>query len=452
MMRKVFIQTYGCQMNEYDSEQMLQVLSREGFKETKELEEAHLLLINSCSVREKSETKARSFLGRMAQLKKKYPKKIVGFGGCVGQTEGDKMVKKYPFLDFAFGTNNYRDLPKFLSAFEKQLPEPDETEVLLPRSRPESGCQAFITITNGCDKFCSYCIVPFTRGREVSRQPEDILNEAAHLSSKGIVEIMLLGQNVNSYWGKDSKGAFNSLHDLLVLFEKEKDGKLAGLKRLRYTTSHPRDFDEELARDFGDLSLLCEYLHLPFQCGSDKVLRKMRRFYSIESYLKKMELVKKHSPGIALSSDVIVGFPGETREDFEKTIEVVKEVEFDNIYSFKYSPRPYTRSAKWEDEVPENEKSERITELQELQRSISLKKYKEDIGKDLEVLLEGPSRNDPSTWTGRTRTNRLVHIPSQGDFQIGELRMVHVNYASFSWMKGDLIDPKGSSGLEQKAS
>lgn len=437
-MRKVYVQTYGCQMNEYDSEQMLQVLQTKGFEETKDPSSAHLVLINSCSVREKSETKALSFLGRIAQLKEKDPKKLIGFGGCVGQTEGPRLVKKYPFLDFAFGTNNYRDLPKMLERFENKLPPmEEEKEVLLPNSRPDAKSQAFITITNGCDKFCSYCIVPFTRGREVSRSPEEILSEASHLTRKGIKEIMLLGQNVNSYWGKDKHGKFNGLHELLVMFQEESEKSLKGLKRLRYTTSHPRDFDEELAKDFQDLPILCEYLHLPFQAGSDSVLRRMRRFYSIDTYLKKMELVRKYCPDIALSTDVIVGFPGETDEDFEGTMRVIREVEYDNVYSFKYSIRPYTRSEKMQDDVPNEVKTQRIQELQAVQKKISLKKYREDIGKEVEIMLEGPSKSKPELWTGRTRKNRLVHIPSQSHYQNGDIIRAVVKDASHCWQLGE---------------
>jgi len=439
--RKVFIQTYGCQMNEYDSQQMFQVLEQKGFQKTDSVEDANLLLINSCAVREKSETKALSFLGRMAQIKKRHPDKIIGFGGCVGQTEGPKMIKRYPFLDFAFGTNNYRDLPKMLEAYEEQLPPAiEEMDVLLPTSRPESKCQAFITITNGCDKFCSYCIVPFTRGREISRGPEEIVEEAATLVKKGMKEIMLLGQNVNSYWGKDKSGIPYSLHDLLVLFQKESEGgKLQGLERLRYTTSHPRDFDENLAKDFRDLPILCEFLHLPFQSGSDSVLRKMRRFYTGDTFLKKMEMVRKYRPDIALSTDVIVGFPGETREDFEATMKVIREVEFDNIYYFKYSIRPYTRSEKWVDDVSFEEKAERIRELQMVQRAISLKKYREDLDQVVEVMIEGTSRGDTAMWSGRTRKNRLVHIPMTYNFNLGDLVKVKISHASFSWQLGEPV-------------
>lgn len=437
-MKRVYIQTYGCQMNEYDSEQMLQVLAPKGFEQTKDPELADLVLINSCSVREKSETKALSYLGRIAQMKKKQPKKVIGFGGCVGQTEGPKMLKKYPFLDFAFGTNNYRDLPKFIEEFESRWSSSEEdTESLLPENRPDSKSQAFITITNGCDKFCSYCIVPFTRGREYSRSPEEILREAKSLVESGVKEIMLLGQNVNSYWGKDKNEKNNSLHDLLVLFEEAASSELNGLKRLRYTTSHPRDFDEDLARDFQDLSLLCEYLHLPFQSGSNQILRKMRRFYTYDTYMKKMEMVKKYCPDIALSTDIIVGFPGETDEDFEMTMKLLQEVEYDNIYAFKYSERPYTRSEKWEDDVPSEVKSARIQELLKVQRNISLKKYREDLGKEVEIMLEGPSKSKAEFWTGRTRKNRVVHIPADNSHKSGDLTYARIIHASHSWLQGE---------------
>lgn len=438
-MKRVFIQTYGCQMNEYDSDQMYRLLEARGFEKCQNADEADLLLINSCSVREKSETKALSFLGRLAQLKKKDPGKVIGFGGCVGQTEGPKLVKKFPFLDFAFGTNDYRKLPEMIEKFETRWKEKEveDFDDLLPSSRPESRSQAFISITNGCDKFCSYCIVPFTRGREVSRSPEEILQEASDLTSSGVKEIMLLGQNVNSYWGKDKNGKWNSLHDLLVRFQEESTKSLKGLLRLRYTTSHPRDFDEDLARDFRDLPILCEYLHLPFQSGSDEVLRRMRRFYTIDSYLKKMEMVRKYCPEIALSTDIIVGFPGESRKDFEATMRVLREVEFDNVYSFKYSVRPYTRSAKWLDDVSAEEKSERIQELQSLQKEISLKKYKGDIGKDIEVMLEGPSKSNSEYWTGRSRKNRVVHVPARPYYQSGQIIFVRIRDATSSWLQGD---------------
>jgi tRNA-2-methylthio-N6-dimethylallyladenosine synthase len=441
-MRKVYIQTYGCQMNDYDSTQMLQILSREGFEKTESPFDANLVLINSCSVREKAENKALSFMGKIAQLKKNDPKKVIGFGGCVGQTEGPRMVRKYPFLDFAFGTNNYHDLPKFLEKFESRLPEGDETEVLLPASRPDSNSQAFITITNGCDKFCSYCIVPFTRGRELSRTPEEILEEAQKLTESGVKEIMLLGQNVNSYWGKDKNGKFTSLYELLVMFQEESEKRLKGLTRLRYTTSHPRDFDEELARAFKELPILCEYLHLPFQAGSDTVLRKMRRFYKIDTYIEKMNLVKSYRPDIALSTDVIVGFPGETDEDFQKTMDVIRQVEFDNAYSFKYSVRPYTRSAKWEDDIPEEVKTERLKELQKLQKEISYKRYNEDIGKTVELMMEKPSKSQPEFWTGRARNNRVCHIPAEDTFKNGQIFNVLVEEATHCWQRGHIAGTK----------
>lgn len=425
-------------MNEYDSEQMLQVLAGKGFEKANTPDAADLILINSCSVREKSETKALSILGRFAQLKEKSPEKVIGFGGCVGQTEGPRMVKRYPFLDFAFGTNNYRDLPEMIEPFETRWSEASETEVLLPSSRPESRSQAFITITNGCDKFCSYCIVPFTRGREISRSPEEILREAAGLTQKGVKEIMLLGQNVNSYWGKNKLGAFTSLYQLLVAFQEESERSLKGLERLRYTTSHPRDFDDDLARAFRDLPVLCEYLHLPFQAGSNDVLRRMRRFYTVETFLKKMELVRSYRPDIALSTDIIVGFPGETRKDFEETLRIVREVEFDNIYAFKYSVRPYTKSADWEDDISELEKSERIQELLNIQKSISLKKYQEDVGQEIEIMLEGPSKSNPDFWTGRSRKNRVVHIPAEPRLSVGNICHAEILEATHSWQRGSL--------------
>jgi len=443
-MKKVFIQTYGCQMNEYDSQQMLQVLSAKGFEKTTRPEEAQLLLINSCAVREKSEVKALSFLGRIAKLKKTDPSKVIGFGGCVGQTEGPKLLKRHSFLDFAFGTNNYRELPQMIEDFEHRWADTsadDERDTLLPSFRPDSKSQAFITITNGCDKFCSYCIVPFTRGRELSRMPEEIVAEAEILVQRGVSEIMLLGQNVNSYWGKNQSGRYTKLHELLHIFQKESEGgKLSGLKRLRYTTSHPRDFDEDLARDFRDLEILCEYLHLPFQAGSDAVLKRMRRFYTIDSYLRKLEKLREYSPDIALSTDIIVGFPGETREDFQKTLDVLRQVEFDNAYYFKYSARPYTRSEQMEDDVSPEEKTERIQALKELQRSISRKKYREDIGRKVEIMLEGPSRTKSHLWTGRTRGNRLVHLPKEDTFANGDILWAEILDATHCWLDGRRLD------------
>jgi len=436
--RKVFIQTYGCQMNEYDSEQMLQILATTGFEKTNQIDQAELVLINSCAVREKSETKALSFLGRLAELKVARPETVIGFGGCVGQTEGPKLVERFHFLDFAFGTNNYRELPQILEKFEARWKPIEEFDTLLPSSKPEAKSQAFITITNGCDKFCSYCIVPFTRGRELSRTPEEILAEASGLVSRGVREIMLLGQNVNSYWGKNKSGAFTSLYDLLCLFQEESEKSLKGLSRLRYTTSHPRDFDENLARAFRDLPILCEYLHLPFQSGSDRILNKMRRFYTADSYLKKMEMVRAYRPDIALSTDIIVGFPGETRADFDDTLKILREVEFDNVYTFKYSQRNYTRSADWADDVSAEEKNSRMQELLNVQRSIGLRRYRDDIGKTVEVMLEGPSRTNPDSWTGRTRKNRVVHLPTCSSFNLGAFARAKILNSTHSWQLGEV--------------
>ncbi len=438
-MRRVFIQTFGCQMNEYDSEQMVQILSPKGFERTSRMEDAELILINSCAVREKSENKALSFLGKLSAIKSLKPSTVIGFGGCVGQTEGPKLLSRFKFLDFAFGTNNYRELPQLIEPFEKNWETLEDFDLLLPSSRPESKSQAFLTITNGCDKFCSYCIVPFTRGREVSRSPEELIDEAAALVQKGAKEIMLLGQNVNSYWGKSKSGAFHSLYDLLKMFQNESEGgALKGLARLRYTTSHPRDFDENLARAFAELPILCEHLHLPFQAGSDSVLRRMRRFYTAETFLKKMELVRKYRPDISLSTDVIVGFPGETAEDFQQTMRVIKEVEFDNVYAFKYSTRNYTRSAKMEDDVSAQEKTDRITELLKVQRDVSARKYREDINQTIEVMLEGPSRWNANLWTGRSRKNRLVHLAPQDGFREGQILFAKVTEATHSWQLGEV--------------
>jgi len=442
-MKKLYIKTHGCQMNEYDSEQMVQVLSSKGFERTQRAEDAQLILINSCAVREKSENKALSFLGKLSAIKSLNPSTVIGFGGCVGQTEGSKLLSRFKFLDFSFGTNNYRDLPKLIEPFEKNWDCVEDFDVLLPTSRPESKSQAFLTITNGCDKFCSYCIVPFTRGREVSRSPEELIQEASALVERGAKEIMLLGQNVNSYWGKSKTGASHSLYDLLKLFQQEADsGSLKGLKRLRYTTSHPRDFDENLARAFSELPLLCEHLHLPFQAGSDSVLRRMRRFYTADTFLKKMELVKKYRPDISLSTDIIVGFPGETAEDFQQTMRIVKEVEFDNVYAFKYSVRNYTRSAKMEDDVSAAEKTQRITELLQVQREISARKYREDIGHTIEVMLEGPSKANTDLWTGRSRKNRLVHLAPRESFVEGQILFAKISEATHSWQLGEIDEDR----------
>ncbi|MEK6591068.1 MAG: tRNA (N6-isopentenyl adenosine(37)-C2)-methylthiotransferase MiaB [Nitrospinota bacterium] len=401
--------TYGCQMNKYDSERIYGVLQKSGIRLTDNLENADIIIVNTCSIREKAEQKVYSQLGRLTPFKKKNPNLIIGVGGCVAQIQGEKILQRSPCVDLVFGTLNIHNLPHLIQCIEEKREkiadihnDHNVEEDSIPIQR-EGNVHAWVSIIQGCNNYCTYCIVPYTRGRERSRDEESILSEIRDLTELGFKEITLLGQNVNSY-GRDRDNGID-FPDLLSMIN-----KIDGIERIRFITSHPKDISDKLIEAIADLSKVCEYLHLPVQAGSDKVLYKMNRGYTSQDYLKTIDKVKKNIPEIALSTDIIVGFPGETAEDFEGTKDVIKSVQYDGIYLFKYSLRTETPAAKFPDQVSDEVKQARFEEILELQKGITLGKNKKLEGSIVEVLVEGKSKNDNRKFTGRTRTNKIVNF------------------------------------------
>ena len=428
--KKVFIQTYGCQMNEYDTEKMFEVLRHENYFHTDSQKDADLIILNTCSIREKAEHKVYSELGRLRYLKIANPELKIGVGGCVAQQEGEAILRRDSNVDFVFGTDNLFELPRMLRKVHKgekirktQRYDRQKVRNFIPeytyQKLQHSGIKAHLTITKGCNNYCSFCVVPVTRGLEVSREPDQIIEEAKRLVSTGTREICLLGQNVNSY---KANGV-----DFVELLQRL--DKLDGLHRLRFTSPHPKDFHEKLADAIASLPSLCEQLHLPLQSGSDQILRRMRRWYTMETYYQKAAMLRERLPDATLSTDLIVGFPGETDEEFEMTIEAVRKIRFDLIYSFKYSPRPGTRAADYSGHLSESVKSERLKILLETQEKIVREKYQALVGTDQEVLIEGNHHRKANTITGRTRGNHPVFIKNSTKMA-GELMSVLITKAN----------------------
>jgi len=434
--KRVYIETYGCQMNEHDSERMLRILEGYDYSETKEAKEADLILINTCSVREKPEHKVYSALGRFKRLKEGKGT-IIGVAGCVAQQEGNRLLDRIPYLDMVIGTHAIPMLPQLLQKIEVSGERVCETsfdqdgkylEAILPQ-KPLDKVKSYVTIMQGCDHFCSYCIVPYVRGREQSRSSQEIIEEVKHLAEMGVREVCLLGQNVNGY-GKGLEEEM-SFPDLLYRIN-----EIEGIERIRFTTSHPKDLSEELIQVFSKLKKLCEHIHLPFQSGSDRILKKMNRGYTKGAYLEKIDRIKKICPTIAITADVIVGFPGEEEADFNQTLDLIQNVQFDDLFSFKYSPRKGTRAAQFEDRVEEKIKQDRLTILQGIQKGITLQKSQELEGRVEEVLVEGRSKQSDRDVTGRTRSNKIVNF-QRGLGLAGELVPVRITKAYPHSLRGE---------------
>jgi tRNA-2-methylthio-N6-dimethylallyladenosine synthase len=425
MEKRVYIETYGCQMNEHDSERMLRLLETFHYTETKEANKADLILINTCSVREKPEHKVYSALGRFRKLKEMNGTAI-GVAGCVAQQEGERLLDRVPYLDLVIGTHAIPMLPELLERIEVSGQRVCETRFdrsgeYLKTSLPEkplARVKSYVTIMQGCDHFCSFCIVPYVRGKEKSRPGREILEEIRHLAEMGVKEVFLLGQNVNGY-GKGLEGEVDFPSLLSGVNEIE------GIERIRFTTSHPADLSDALIQDFSALEKLCEHIHLPFQSGSNKILKTMHRGYTKESYLERIERLKDVCPSIAITADVIVGFPGEEEEDFGETLDLMEKIRFDDLFSFKYSPRKGTRAAELQNQVEEETKQDRLSTLQKIQREITLEKNQALEGQVEEVLVEGVSKQSGRDVTGRTRSNKIVNFP--GDMNlVGKLVSVKI--------------------------
>lgn len=430
--KKLFIKTFGCQMNEYDSDKMADVLgSSDGVERTNTPDDADIILFNTCSVREKAQEKVFSDLGRVKHLKKSNPNLIIGVGGCVASQEGKAIVERAPYVDVVFGPQTLHRLPQLIrQRRDTHRPQVDisfpEIEKFdnLPLAK-NTGATAFVSIMEGCSKYCSFCVVPYTRGEEISRPFEDVLMEIADLADQGVREINLLGQNVNAYRGR--MGDTNEIADFALLLEYVSE--VPGVERIRFTTSHPKEFGPRLIEAFAKLPKLVDHLHLPVQAGSDRILAAMKRGYTALEYKSIIRKLREIRPNISMSSDFIVGFPGETQADFEKTMDLINAVGFDTSFSFVYSPRPGTPAADLEDGVDQITKLKRLARLQKTIQDHATSISQSMVGTRQKVLVEGPSRKDPTELAGRTENNRVVNFAGSARMvgQIVELDIVEAH-------------------------
>jgi len=436
-----YLETFGCQMNAHDSEKVVGTLVSEGYRQVPTVEEAGLVLYNTCSIRDKAEQKVFNRLNDY----KKYEKQGKKFGvlGCVAQQEGSKIFEKAPYVSLVAGSASYRNLPQMLIQIEagnrrvtglddRETDECFETE-FTARTNPHRG---YITIIEGCDKFCSYCVVPFTRGKERSRTSESVLAEARQMADLGYTEIQLLGQNVNSYHDPAGKcSATKTFAELLAAV-----AEVPGIRRVRFTTSHPRDFGKDIIEAIDAVPTLCDHVHLPVQSGSDRVLDAMQRLYTREQYLERVSWMKSARREISITSDIIVGFPGETEEDFELTLGLLAAVEFDAVFAFKYSPRPNTPSLAMDDAVPDQEKSRRLAVLLEKQRDIQRVRYQKHLGQEAEVMVEGKNELRKQ-WMGRTSQNKTLNFtaPENAKLELGSYLPVRVNTAFPNSLLGEMV-------------
>lgn len=452
---KFRVLSYGCQMNAHEAETMSGLLEQMGYRETDNTEEADMLLLNTCSIRENAVEKILGKVGELKALKLRNPDMMIGVCGCMPQHPGEaeRLQKHAPHLDMIFGTMNLHRLPDLIQQARVspttvvELVDDPGAEVVegLPALRKD-GLKAWVTIIHGCDKFCTYCVVPYTRGRERSRQPEAVYREVAALAAEGYKEVTLLGQNVDSF-GKDLQPP-TSFAKLLQRLD-----TIEGLERIRFTTSHPRDFTQELIDTIAGSKHVCEHIHLPFQAGSNRVLAAMKREYTREIYLDLIRRIKAAIPGVALTTDIIVGFPGETAEEFEETLDLVRQVRFDGAFTFVYSPRNGTPAARMDDPVPLEEKKERLQRLMAVQNEISLEINRALLGRTVEVLVEGPSKKDPSVMAGRTRTNKLVTFAAP-ESSVGQLVQVEITQAG-TWtlagrLAGDTAQGSAAAGHREE--
>ncbi len=441
MRKKLFIKTYGCQMNVYDSARMTDVLAPLGYVPVDQPEGADMIILNTCHIREKAAEKVYSELGRLRPLKRAREEDggemILAVGGCVAQAEGDEVRRRAPWVDVVFGPQAYHRLPDMVSQVTRQAIVDTEFPVeakfdFLPEESSPRGAAAFLTIQEGCDKFCTFCVVPYTRGAEFSRPLGDVLAEARRLVENGTSEITLLGQNVNAYHGNGADRRPRSLADLI-----RELALIDGLHRLRYTTSHPRDMDQALISAHGDVEALMPFLHLPVQSGSDRILAEMNRRHTAAEYRSIVERIRLARPDIALSSDFIVGFPGETDAEFQSTLELVADVEFASAYSFRYSTRPGTPAADRDDQVPEDVKSARLNELQALIDRQSRAFNEATVGRELQVLLERPGRHS-GQLVGRSPYMQAVHVHAD-DSHLGRIASVRIEAAMPNSLSGSIV-------------
>ena len=446
-MQSLYIKTYGCQMNEYDAERMADVLAvSHGLRLVDDPALADVLLLNTCSIREKAEDKVFTQLGFWRPFKEKRPEVVIGVGGCVASQEGERLRRRAPYVDLVFGPQTLHRLPDLLDAcLAERRPQVDiafpmlEKFDRLPQRPGRDGATAFVTVQEGCDKFCTFCVVPHTRGREYSRAMPDIVREVRVLVNQGVSEVTLLGQNVNAYRGATGLVGEGDLADLL-----ERLARIPGLLRLRYTTSHPGNLDERLIAAHGNIEILAPHLHLPVQSGSDRILRRMHRKHTVEQYLDKIARLRAVRPDIRISSDFIVGFPGETDADFAATMALIDMVGFDQSFSFKYSQRPNTPALRLKDGVPEAVKDARLTMLQERINGLAREYARALVGTRQAVLVTGPSRRDPRELTGKTACNRSVNMAGSMDW-IGQMLEVEIVAALPNSLRGRVAHPAAVS-------
>jgi tRNA-2-methylthio-N6-dimethylallyladenosine synthase len=439
MSKKVFIKTFGCQMNEYDSDKMADVLhAAQGYEPTTDVEQADLILFNTCSVREKAQEKVFSDLGRVKHLKAKGV--LIGVGGCVASQEGAAIIARAPYVDVVFGPQTLHRLPELLNQrTQQQRPQVDisfpEIEKFdhLPPARVD-GASAFVSIMEGCSKYCSYCVVPYTRGEEVSRPFDDVLAEVAGLADQGVKEVTLLGQNVNAYRG--AMGDTAEIADFALLLEYV--AEIPGIERIRYTTSHPNEFTQRLVDVYAKLPKLVNHLHLPVQHGSDRILMAMKRGYTAMEYKSTIRKLRAVRPDINLSSDFIVGFPGETEDDFAKMMKLIDDVGFDNSFSFIFSPRPGTPAAALHDDTPQDVKLKRLQHLQGVIEDNAKRISASLVGKVQRILVEGPSRKDPAELMGRTECNRIANFKGQARL-VGQMVDVTITEAYPHSLRAEVV-------------
>ncbi|MCW8805521.1 MAG: tRNA (N6-isopentenyl adenosine(37)-C2)-methylthiotransferase MiaB [Ignavibacteriaceae bacterium] len=433
---KVYIETYGCQMNLADTEIVLGILQNNGYSVTKHLEDANVVLVNTCSIRENAEQRIYGRLGNFKTIKDQRPELVVGVLGCMAERLRSDLVDKKKIVDVVVGPDEYRRLPELIDiAFNGdkgigvKLSKTETYDDIIPYR--EDGLQAWISVMRGCDKFCTFCVVPFTRGRERSRTLSSIIDEVKKLSQRGFKEVTLLGQNVNSY--RDDEAASGSdFADLLAAC-----AQVDGSMRIRFTTSHPQDLSDKLLYTIAQYSNICNYIHLPVQSGSNRILELMNRTYSIEHYLQLIEKARKIIPGVSFSTDIISGFPTETFEDHVMTLDVMREVKFDGAFMFKYSPREGTKAFRMKDDVPEEIKAKRLQEIINLQQQLSFELNQDLIGKEEVVLVEGFSKKSDKFLSGRSDTNKVTILPADEKIKVGDYVKVKVNRATSATLFGD---------------
>ncbi|WP_343856223.1 tRNA (N6-isopentenyl adenosine(37)-C2)-methylthiotransferase MiaB [Aliiglaciecola litoralis] len=448
MSKKLYIKTWGCQMNEYDSEKMADLLdSTHGYELAEEAEDADVILLNTCSIREKAQEKVFHQLGRWKNLKKDKPELIIGVGGCVASQEGETIRQRAPFVDVIFGPQTLHRLPEMInqiqggkkSVVDVSFPEIEKFD-RLPEPRAD-GPSAFVSIMEGCSKYCSFCVVPYTRGEEVSRPVDDVLLEVAQLAEQGVREVNLLGQNVNAFRGPQYDGSICNFAELLEMI-----ASIDGIDRIRYTTSHPVEFTDDLIDAYASIPELVDHLHLPVQSGSDRILNLMKRGHTAIEYKSKIRRLKKVRPNLCMSSDFIIGFPGESDEDFEATMDLIQAVDFDMSFSFIYSARPGTPAADLPDDVTEQTKKQRLQLLQNRINQQALRVARNMLNTEQRILVEGPSKKNPMELSGRTENNRVVNFEGTPDM-IGEFVDVLITDVFANSLRGKAVRREADMGL-----